>query len=358
MSGIVDASFVELARCHFPPRLQELILGISRSLAQGEPIGCEITELRSLLAELPPKCVHFAARDLQHISGFWLQGRRDRKALIAMVERHADLAWLLMFDGDGHVREASLSALASPPQSAFECAAIAYRMNDWVPQVRQAARAYASQHIPHTAPNVIAAAAEFLLTRLASAQRWDAEVRLILEDRLFAPAVLETITTKIVTATTGRTSGLLRQMLRRPEIDAALPDIASHAKLPRVRGIAAEVLVSGRFRWTEGTKRLWIDKSMGQYRTVAALEERRVGQPPDSAEIGLRLATDKSPLVRRGVAFALSEIWRTGGAVHDEAARLLAADRYPSVRFFAEFYLQRRKGAGIALTSASATAVA
>ena len=80
-----------------------------------------------------------------------------------LLEINHDYAWLFLFHPNGYVREAALDSLNNPPTSPFFFAALAWRLNDWVPAVRQAAQRCAERVLYRTAADVAATAALYLL---------------------------------------------------------------------------------------------------------------------------------------------------------------------------------------------------
>src|SRR3954447_19748412 len=56
-----------------------------------------------------------------------------------LLKSNNDFAWLFLFHPSGHLREAALDCINSPPTSPFFFSSLAWRLNDWVQPVRQAA---------------------------------------------------------------------------------------------------------------------------------------------------------------------------------------------------------------------------
>src|SRR5262245_20229256 len=104
----------------------------------------------------------------------------DRELLAA----NANLAWLFLFHPSGYLRLAALHRINTAPASPFFLAALAWRLNDWVPQVREAARLCAERELPLVDAQVAATAARYLLGRRIAWSRWTHEQ--ITLDRVFA----------------------------------------------------------------------------------------------------------------------------------------------------------------------------
>lgn len=151
------------------------------------------------LARLPPGAVAWADRQIAHHAGNdWryepqqnsLLGMFDpNRATFEILDQRKELATLFLFHHNGYVRQRALETLRAPPRSAFVLAALALRMNDWVGAVRVVARYRAETLLPKTAPEVIAAAAPFLLDRWRKWGRWDARSIAILDAAFQRPDV-------------------------------------------------------------------------------------------------------------------------------------------------------------------------
>jgi len=339
---------VAVPNSDFPKAGQKSLFELSEFLIQGRLSAEQVRDCRKTFGDAPVSAIKNAIRDFQHMSFYWWNRTGGGPAaLVTEIKRLPELGWLLMFHGNGHVREASLRALDQPPQTAFEFAAIVARMNDWVPQVRAATRRFAETAFPRCDAKIVAESAAYLLPRLGTLQRWDADTRNALDARLYQQDVLDALCAHILVENVGPNGALLRQLLRRGEFDAHLEQLVRHAKMPIIRAIAAEAVMRGKVRWVAGSARKWIDKPAGLWRKVPVIEQRGITVPFDAAALCRTAAQDKSPVVRLGIARALSDAWRTGGAFEDEIAALLIVDKKPNVRFHAEFYLLKRSEGGI-----------
>lgn len=253
--------------------------------------------------------------------------------------RDQDLAWLLTFSPDGYVRQAGLDNLRRPPQAAFQLVAIALRLNDWVPQVRQAARAAGLRLLPATSPEVIAQAASYICARRLSWGRWEQHEADLLDAALSRPDAIERLAETLRDRSSGSGGALLKSVFRFPTIDAHLPDLAEHAALPPIRAVALEALIAGRARWPVGSDWVWVDKAYGLTRRIVVTEERPLGVTIDVDEAIRRGARDRSAMVRKIAADAL---YVRRGEMPDaaEIARSLLGDRSGGVRDRADFLLR------------------
>ncbi len=255
-----------------------------------------------------------------------------------MLAQNPDYAWLFLFHGNGFVREAALDAINDPPASPFFLAALAWRLNDWVPQVRDAAAECARRVLPQIDADIAANAALYLLVRRLAWRRWNNEASVL--DLVFGRSdVIAAAALRLQQQTTGSLASLLRNLLRYGDIDEHLPRLAAAAVQPSVRAIACQCLISGKASWQTGFELVWIDKVYGVSRIIPRLEAREVNATGPAADWIRAAAYDRSSLVRTVAADALIAD-RTRSP--DAAALIahLAQDRNSAVRSRSDFLLR------------------
>ena len=249
----------------------------------------------------------------------------------------AGLEWIYLFHGDGYLREAALNKIDAGAPGAFFVVAVAQRLNDWVGEVRNAARLCAARMLPRTAPEPLADAALFLLDRAPSWRRWTHD-RDGLPASLIRGEVAPLLARSIGARPAGPMPKLLLRALRWPEMDAELPRLYREAVQPAVRAVALATLARGRARWPVGVEKKWVDKSLGRFVEVAVHDERPLAVAFDAAEFVRAGARDPAALVRRTAAQAMID----GGWGDPDSRELLerlAADPSPAVRERAFFAL-------------------
>jgi hypothetical protein len=137
------------------------------------------------------------------------------------------LSWLDLCNADGFVRERALRCLSSAAPNAFFFVLALRRLNDWVPQVRQAAR----EHIPLIAessnPEHVVDALWNVLPHSIGWGRmeridWQVLTRLLASERVAIAAK-----TRITTAAAGPGALMLAQIGRTSVLDRHLQEIAS-----------------------------------------------------------------------------------------------------------------------------------
>jgi hypothetical protein len=219
--------------------------------------------------------------------------RADRQLALAM-RQHFDLSnapgaeHLLVFNFSGYVREDALRRFSGGLRSPFFFGAIAHRLNDWVPEVRRAARSCAERTFPVTRPEIVADAAIDLLDRSRSWQRWSDEAA-PLDAALARPDVLNCLVQRVRDRRTGPLASVLRTLLRGSDLDRYLAELAADAVQPSVRAVAVRAQIEGQATWPVGYRKQWISKPEGKYRSIVVHEERALSTEP-SREDFVRLA--------------------------------------------------------------------
>ncbi len=254
------------------------------------------------------------------------------------LARVPGLEFLFLFHRDGHVREAALRKVAEPVPAAFLFAALAWRLNDWVAEVRAAAVDCATRTFPITAPEIIAEGAMVLLGRDGTWGRW-AQERQILEHSLERVDVAEKLADIFAMRTTGPAATALRHALRSATMDRHLARLARSAIQPAVRALATQVLIEGAARWPNGWQWRWIDKSMGIRRAETAFESRSLTVQSDRVAVIDAGLSDRSAAVRNIAIVGLIRHREMIPNVRQRATPLLN-DRSRRVRERAEFLLK------------------
>lgn len=255
-----------------------------------------------------------------------------------LLAANPNFAWLFLFHPSGYVREAALDTVNDPPTSPFFFTALAWRLNDWVAPVRQAAKHCFKRISGEIAATVTADAALYLLERRFIWGRWRDEANIL--DLVFTrDDVLAALATHLQGKPTGPLATCLRHALRYPGIDQHLPRLAAVAVQPSVRAAAYRCLISGTAIWPVGFEWIWIDKVYGLRRRAPMLETRTIQRDrpaADFVEAGIR---DKSPFVRKVVADAMIAV-RAQIPNEEKLVAHLAADRSSRVRSRADFLMR------------------
>lgn len=150
---------------------------------------------------------------------------------------------------NGYAREAAVRTadfLSGP----FSLALLVNRLNDWVPNVRQAAEARLK--LLFLDPELVADCIEYLWQfddfGRASAVGYEIVAVMIGSD-----AVATSLQASILHGADDRSVRLVRHLLRSPALDDVLVQLATHHKHPRVRAIAAKTALEQVFSWRTRT---------------------------------------------------------------------------------------------------------
>ncbi|MCR2833017.1 hypothetical protein [Parerythrobacter lacustris] len=267
-------------------------------------------------------------------------GKRADRDLLDEVP---GLAYLFLFHKNGFLRQAALERISGPISNAFLVAALAWRRNDWVDQVRASAKACMDRCLPSTSPDVLA---EFFLETAgprSTWRRWSDAQRQSMDALLARPEVAAEIVAQLLMQRDGPLPSWLRYLLRYEWIDPYLKILASEAKIPGVRAVALQALAYGFARSTDGSRqRFWIDKPMGI-----------IGWRPHVQQRALTIHSDRSEAIRSGLQDCSTAVRKVAlEAIMDRASddtELVALaepflnDRSACIRSKAAFIVERVK---------------
>jgi hypothetical protein len=326
----------------------------------------ELEEVLAELSALPASLVVRASREIARKAslGWWQPEKLPLRVVVAsgarlvwwrlkkslewpsrkvpsdqeILKRNHDYAWLFLFHPSGYVREAALDRIDNPPTSPFFFSALAWRLNDWVQPVRQAAERCAARVLHQTAASVAANAALYLLDRRHAWGRWSDERKVL--DRVFERKdVIAALVVYLLERSTGPLATSLRHALRYPNVDEHLPRLAAAAVQPSVRAVAYQCLISGKATWSVGFEWAWIDKVYGLRRRVPKLATRDIRRIRPAAEFIREAVHDKSPFVRSVAADALIAA-RSQLPDEEKLIAHLAKDPSSAIRSRADFMLR------------------
>lgn len=219
---------------------------------------------------------------------------------IRAVQKIPDLAHVFMFHGDGRVREEAIRNLAGPLSTPANVYALFWRLNDWVPQVRSLSYRALERVIPSTPAVVVVPALKAVLPHLNSWGRWSSEGPEAIGKILGRPDISTRLLEELQTTRQPRLGQIFRELSRNSLIDEHVESVFATAPLPHIRTMALDMLLSGKARWPTGkSKRIWIDRSMGEYRTETIFDHREISIPVAQIKLIAAGALDHSAMVRR-----------------------------------------------------------
>lgn len=331
--------------------LRAALISLGTKLEHQHDVTSDFVGVVEGLNSLPSSALAKAEREIVESARLrsWADRRRNphtgalewfwpRRADEEQLRKVAGLEYLFLFHRDGHIREAALRKIAGPVPSPFLFVAIAWRLNDWVGEVRGCAARCCERTFALTSPEIVAEAAMVLLARDYSWKRWTFE-RLILAEVFARPDVTAKLAEMLATRSAGPSAKILRHALRSESMDPHLPQLARQAFQPAVRAVARQALIDGFTSWPNGWKWRWVDKSMGVRRRETAFEKRHLTVETDRLshiEAGLR---DVSAEVRNAAISGLIR-YRDEVAEPKQLVERLRADPSRRVRERAEFIIQ------------------
>jgi hypothetical protein len=250
-------------------------------------------------------------------------------------------SWLDLCSHDGRKREAALRVTSGGAPSAFLLALALRRLNDWVPQVRSAAREILPELASNSEPHDVANVLWSLLAHWTTWGRMEPADR----DAVVAIASSEPVSlalrSKIMDTTAGPAALVLSQCARSARFDFWVQDFAQGAVQPAVRARASRWLFFGRTTWVVGHKWKWTDLAYCKGKLEPILESRDIPtKQPFMVALSAAMA-DSSAMVRRIAAeFLIRELASLGEHALPLALRA-ASDTSPSVAERGNFALKQ-----------------
>ena len=332
--------------------LRAAVRGFAASMGSTSPIVADMSTLVRATSALPLSNLAYWERLIRDEFEFARRVRsvpepRGWRALLPFsgskgTDRPArHLTWIDLNSWDGRERERTLRTLAGPAPNGFFLALAARRLNDWVPQVRAAAR----ETIPRLAlssdpEHVVDTLCAMLPTWIAWGRAEELD-RQVIATLVTSQTVAASLKRRLIVSTAGPMSVILSQALRTPVLDEDLAQIAAKAVQPAVRARAYRALLIGKAVWVDARRWQWTDVRYCQGRLTNVLGERPLTVSPVLLETLITAAADHSSLVKRVAAEALvREMGNLGDSVLP-LARRFAQDPSPPVAERGAFILQR-----------------
>jgi hypothetical protein len=172
----------------------------------------------------------------------WVETTTNKSTVVALA---------LSTAANGYIREAAVQQIDTIP-GPFSLALLANRLNDWVPNVRQAAEARLQLASAEIDPALVVGCIEYLW-RFDEFGRASSIGRKIVDDLIGGDAIKATLRELVLAESGDRSVRLAQQLLRSPDLDDLLTTMATQHKHPRVRSIAAKTALEGVFSWRSKT---------------------------------------------------------------------------------------------------------
>lgn len=250
------------------------------------------------------------------------------------------LTWLDIVNADGYKREKSLRALSKDgAPNAFSLALAVRRLNDWVPQVRTAAREVLPSMLKSTEPKYVTEVLCMLLINWHSWGKIEEIDKHLFLDMVISEKMALLLKSRLISSTSGPMPSLLSQIGRTGILDNYLNEIASNAVQPYVRAKAYRSLFESRMTWVKSREWQWIDKYYGEQKLVPIIAERKIDVQMPFLELLNRSAVDRSPIVRQVSAEFLIRNIESLGIHARNLAEKFAADKSANVAEQGRFVL-------------------
>lgn len=240
------------------------------------------------------------------------------------------LTWLDLISWDGHKREKTLRTITGAAPNSFFFALAIRRLNDWVPQVRKAAREKLLDIGHQSDPAHVAEAISVTLSHWTTWGRIELQDKEVLLEMLTNKYIENALKLKIISSAAGPMVSLLAQVGRSPVLDEHLEEIANDAVQPSVRAKAYRSQFEERMVWLEGRKWEWTDirYCKGSFRAVVGERKIIVKQP--LIELLQKATDDSSSIVRRVAAdFLIRELDSLGDKSRYFANRFASDQSHP-----------------------------
>lgn len=251
------------------------------------------------------------------------------------------LTWLDLISWDGYKRENTLRTITGAAPNSFFFTLALRRLNDWVPQVRAAARDRLPFIVKESNPVHIVDALCVTLSHWNSWGRIEEEDKEVLLEIISQKDIGEVLKSKIISSPSGPMASLMMQAGRTSVLDEHLDEIAENAIQPSVRARAYRSQLERRLVWVEGRKWEWTDIQYckGRLRTITGEREILVEVP--FIELLQNSANDSSSIVRRVAAeFLIRELNALGNESLGLAKRF-ASDKSSPVAERGRFALKK-----------------
>lgn len=241
------------------------------------------------------------------------------------------LTWLDLISWDGYRREKTLRTLSGAAPNAFFFSLIVRRLNDWVPEVRKAAREKLLDIAKASNPDYVVEALCIALFNWNSWGRIEEADKKVLLQVICEDEIALSLRSKLISSISGPMPSLYSQLGRTPILDGKIEEIASHAIQPSVRAKAYRSLYEGRIRWIEGRKWEWTDIRYCEGRLKPIVSERKIEVHIALIDLVKKSAEDRSSIVRRISAEILIQEIETLAVIAREYAEKFASDKSDAV---------------------------
>ena len=251
------------------------------------------------------------------------------------------LTWIDLCSSDGYKREKTLRTLTGAAPNSFFFAIAVRRLNDWVPQVREAAREKIPLIAQASSPAHVVDALSLTLSHWSSWERMADSDKQVLLNIVSSKNITDALMSKIMSTASGPLTSIFAQVGRTSVLDSHLSEISQNAIQPSVRAKAYRSQLEGKMVWLEGREWEWTDIRYCKGRLKPILSERKLTVATPFIETLKLASVDCSPIVRRVAAETLIRELENLGAESFRLANLFASDASHSVAERGMFALKK-----------------
>lgn len=256
-------------------------------------------------------------------------------------------SYLDVMSWNGYRREQALNQLSKhqsskPVPNAFLFYLVLRRLNDWVPEVREAAKRCVLTLAQTSDSSIVADAVAMALLRRVWWLRADEDHLNLLLCVVRQPQIAHALKHKITTSPTGPMASVLSHLGRVALFDNDLPNIAATAIQPVVRARAYRYLFEKRMCWVVGYERgQCAAHHFGKQPMRAILDEREITVTQSFSTLFHQSSRDSSVIVRRIAAEFLVRRYSELGSHARAFAEQLTADRCSDIAERGRYVLKK-----------------
>lgn len=321
-------------------KITSAVKDFANSINSGSKVVADMSALVDVTDKLPLSSFDFWERLIR--SEFSLALRESNPPKWKVWSKPKELVtWLDLISRDGYKREKALRALSGAAPNTFFFSLAVRRLNDWVPQVRKAAREKLPEIARSTDPEYVVEALCVALSNWNSWGRIEEPDKEILLQIICEKEIAKTLRYKLISSASGPMPSLFSQLGRTPILDGEVEEIASFAIQPSVRAKAFRSLFEGRIVWVEGWKWEWTDIRYCEGRLKPIVAERKLDVRTPLLELLKKSSEDRSSIVRRVSAEILIRELDSLGSVAKVFADKFASDKSHPVSERGEFAIKK-----------------
>ncbi|WP_375058244.1 hypothetical protein [Zobellella sp. DQSA1] len=296
------------------------------SINSGSKVAADMSALIGVTSQLPLTSFDYWERLIR--SEFSVALRESTPPKWKIWSRpHELLTWLDLISWDGYKREKTLRTLSGAAPNTFFFSLAVRRLNDWVPQVRGAAREKLPEIAKATDPQYVVEALCIALSNWSLWGRIEEKDKEVILQIICEEEIAESFRSRLILSSSGPMPSLFSQLGRTPILDGKIEEIARLAIQPSVRAKAYRSLFEGRVTWIEGWKWEWTDIRYCKGRLKPIISDRKLEIQTPLLDLLKRSSEDRSSIVRRVSAEILIRELESLGTIARELAEQFSSDR-------------------------------